>query len=339
MDEPKAALLYPRATASRQVVSLDGLWRFRLDPKGEGRARQWQQSLGSRELIPVPASFQDFFTDKEIREYTGDFWYETEAFIPGEWRGKRIALRFDGAAHRAFLFVNGREAAFHEGGFLPFAADITALAKWGESNRVSVLVNNELSEKTLPVGRTETLPGGGKIAKPYFDFFNYSGLQRSVRLLALPETAITDFSVIHRLVGDDAEVDYGAEASGEGEVRLRVYDEKGNECAAAAGKRGTIRIPRARRWNVRDAYLYRFVIRLYKDGALADEWYDDIGIRTVEVKGSAILVNGRSVYLKGFGKHEDSDFFGRGYNPAAWKRDFELLKWTGANSFRTSHYP
>jgi beta-glucuronidase len=57
------------------------------------------------------------------------------------------------------------------------------------------------------------------------------------------------------------------------------------------------------------------------------------------VRGTNILLNGKPVYLKGFGKHEDSGIVGRGYNPAVIKRDFELLKWIGANSFRTAHYP
>ena len=63
-----------------------------------------------------------------------------------------------------------------------------------------------------------------------------------------------------------------------------------------------------------------------------DEWYDTVGLRTVEVRGARILLNGRPVYLKGFGRHEDSPVHGRGYDPAVVKRDFELLAWTGANS-------
>jgi beta-glucuronidase len=72
---------------------------------------------------------------------------------------------------------------------------------------------------------------------------------------------------------------------------------------------------------------------------IVDEYADHIGIRTVEVKGIDILINNKPVYLKGFGKHEDSDIAGRGYNPVVIKRDFELMKWIGANSFRTAHYP
>ncbi|MCZ9990335.1 hypothetical protein OFQ66_10950 [Brachyspira hyodysenteriae] len=65
----------------------------------------------------------------------------------------------------------------------------------------------------------------------------------------------------------------------------------------------------------------------------------DFGIRTVKVEGTKFLINGKPFYFTGFGKHEDSEIAGRGYNPPVIKRDFELIKWVGANSFRTSHYP
>jgi beta-glucuronidase len=81
------------------------------------------------------------------------------------------------------------------------------------------------------------------------------------------------------------------------------------------------------------------VFRIKDGDTVIDEYTADIGIRTVKVKETDILLNGKPVYLKGFGKHEDSDINGRGYNPAVIKRDFELMKWIGANSFRTAHYP
>jgi beta-glucuronidase len=340
--EKNAALLYPRATAARQLVSLDGLWKFRFDAGACGLAEAWQNGTGAKETMPVPASFQDFFTDKESREYTGDFWYETDFFVPAEWQGRSVCIRFGSVTHRAIVFVNGKEVASHEGGFLPFAADISGAANYGGANRLVVKGNNELSEKTLPVGRTVTLPDGRKAVKPYFDFFNYAGIMRPVKLLALPQNAITDLSVLPRLVTGGAELDYAVETSGPQsgcEVSVSLLDEDGREAAAGTGKAGTLRVPGARLWKARDAYLYRLWVRLFDNGRLVDEWYEDTGIRTVEIRGTEILLNGESVYLKGFGKHEDSDIVGRGFNPGALKRDFELMKWIGANSFRTSHYP
>jgi beta-glucuronidase len=315
------------------------MWKFRLDPKGSGLAGGWKDGIGGKDTMPVPASFQDFFTDKASREYTGDFWYEREFFVPAEWQGRAVYIRFGSVTHRGTVFVNGAEITRHEGGFLPFAADITGTANYGGANRLVVLVNNELSETTLPVGRTVTLADGKKMAKPYFDFFNYAGIQRPVQLLALPQTAVTDVSLVPRLAGDKAELEYTAETSGEAEVRVTVLDEDGRIAAEGRGVHGCLSIPNPRLWKMRDAYLYRVWIRLYRGDEVLDEWYEDTGLRTVEIQGTEILLNGEPMYLKGFGKHEDSDIIGRGFNAAVMKRDFELMKWIGANSFRTSHYP
>lgn len=70
-----------------------------------------------------------------------------------------------------------------------------------------------------------------------------------------------------------------------------------------------------------------------------DEYFEKIGVRVFEIKDGKFLLNGKSVYLKGFGKHEDSDLRGRGLDLVTIKRDYECMKWIGANCFRTSHYP
>ena len=92
------SLLYPCASAARRVISLDGMWRFEFDPESNGMDAGWGVGLPKPISMPVPASFCDFFTDKESREYCGDFWYETDFFVPGEWSGKDIAIRF-GSGH------------------------------------------------------------------------------------------------------------------------------------------------------------------------------------------------------------------------------------------------
>ena len=333
------SMLYPINSTSRRAVSLNGLWGFRTDPKSEGLACGWQHGLPAPDSIPVPASFADFYTDKEMREYCGDFWYQTEVFVPEEWQGKRVSVRFGCATHLATVYCNGVEITSHEGGFLPFTADITEVAHFGRENRIVVRMNNELSETRLPCGATTVLPSGRKIAKPYFDFYNYSGLQRNVFLTAEPRESITGYSVRHTLLGADAEVAYEVQTNGEHAVTVELADEAGNVVAQAAGRTGVLTVRDAKLWKVRDAYLYTIRIRIADGERVIDEYAEPIGIRTVEVRGRQILLNGEPVYLKGFGKHEDSDIVGRGFNIGVMKRDFELMKWIGANCFRTSHYP
>ena len=333
------SMLYPKTTLTRRRISMDGMWKFHLDERSVGENEGWIDGIPGEEMIPVPASFQDFYTEKDIREYTGDFWYETDFFVPGEWEGREILLRFGAATHRASVYVNGILITEHEGGFLPFSAKVTTVVRYDSYNKVVVKVNNELNCTNLPCGETITLPNGKKMSKPYFDFFNYAGLQRSVYLLALPGESIVDFDLDYAIHGKNAEVSYQIRTNGEHAVQLALFDAKGHCVAQKDGKEGVLYVENARLWQVRNAYLYLLRIRIMDGEELIDEYEQEIGIRTVKVEGTDILINGEPVYLKGFGKHEDSDIVGRGFSIGIMKRDFELMKWIGANSFRTSHYP
>jgi beta-glucuronidase len=318
---------------------MDGMWKFHLDERSVGENEGWIDGIPGEEMIPVPASFQDFYTEKDIREYTGDFWYETDFFVPGEWEGREILLRFGAATHRAGVYVNGILITEHEGGFLPFSADVTTVVRYDSYNKVVVKVNNELNCTNIPCGETITLPNGKKMSKPYFDFFNYAGLQRSVYLLAVPRESVVDFDLDYAIHGKNAEVSYQVRTNGEHAVQLELLDAEGSCVAQKDGKEGVLYVENAHLWQVRNAYLYRLRIRIMDGEELIDEYEQEIGIRTVKVEGTDILINGEPVYLKGFGKHEDSDIVGRGFSIGIMKRDFELMKWIGANSFRTSHYP
>ena len=332
------SLLYPCESSARRVVSLDGMWRFAFDPQGQGVDKGWTMALPESITMPVPASFCDFFTDKDSREYCGDFWYETDFFVPGEWEGKDIAVRFGSVTHHARIFVNGVEVTAHEGGFLPFDAAVTDIVRYNQHNHLAVLANNELNETMLPAGRTTTLSNGKKMAMPYFDFYNYAGIHRPVKLMALPKERVLDFSVVHSLSGTAADVAYTVTTNGGHAVCVDVYD-GAEKVAHADGKSGTLHIENVKLWNVHAAYLYNFVIRITDGETVVDEYREKIGIRTFEIKDGNFLLNGKAVYLRGFGKHEDADLRGRGLDLATVKRDYELMKWIGANCFRTSHYP
>jgi beta-glucuronidase len=95
-------MLRPQDTNTRERKSLNGLWRFRLDPQGEGRSAGWfgQRLPDSREM-PVPASFNDIAADATVRDYFGDIWYQTSVWVPQGWQGRRIVLHFESATHRA----------------------------------------------------------------------------------------------------------------------------------------------------------------------------------------------------------------------------------------------
>ena len=101
----------------------------------------------------------------------------------------------------------------------------------------------------------------------------------------------------------------------------------------------SLRVPQARPWSPRDPHLYPLTVTLDDGRRTTDSYTLDVGIRTFEVRGDRLLLNGDPITLTGFGKHEDFPINGRGLNVPVLVRDHELLRWVGANSYRTSHYP
>lgn len=331
-------LLYPCRNASRSYMMLDGLWKFRFDPLGEGKEQNWMNGFESDEKMPVPGSFADLYTEAEKRDYCGDFWYETAWYM--EDAGDRdVYLRFGSITHRADIYVNGIHAGYHEGGFTPVVIRITDLVKMDGRNKLSVRVNNELNETSMPCGTVKTLRDGRKLAQPYFDFFNYSGIQRSVFIFTQPKESILDYGTSVTIHEGYAEIAYTVETSGDHPVRIELFDKNHQKVCSADGKEGILRVETPHLWDTEHPYLYSVVILILDGEKIIDKYPSRLGIRTVEVKDGRILLNGKEIYLKGYGKHEDFEVIGRTFNYSVAKRDFELMRWTNANCFRTSHYP
>ena len=341
-------MLTPRESRSREYLRLDGLWRFRFDPAAEGTAgRWWAQPLpGSREM-PVPASYNDLVTDPAERDYVGDVWYQRDVWVPASWQGRRIVLRCDAATHHGTMWAGPAQAstepvAEHTGGYTPFEADVTALVTLGEPLRVTVRVGNELTLDTIPPGVISARPGGHRAQRYFHDFYNYAGLHRSVWLYTTPPSFIdgvvvrTDFDprsglglVRYQAEAVDDRGGYGAALTS-----AVLRDADGTVVARATGRAGELPVPSARPWHPGDPYLYRLDLAHGED-----EYSLPVGIRTVRVAGDRLLLNGQPVRLQGFGMHEDGALRGKGHDDARMVRDFALLRWIGANSFRTSHYP
>jgi beta-glucuronidase len=93
-------------------------------------------------------------------------------------------------------------------------------------------------------------------------------------------------------------------------------------------------------WAPGDGYLYDLEAQLVDPASgLADSYQQSVGVRTVEVRGTEFLINGKPFHLTGFSMHEDHPTLGKAHHGAFWVQDFALLDWIGANSFRTLHYP
>jgi beta-glucuronidase len=338
-------MLGPRESALREVSSLDGLWRFALDPGGVGRTEQWwTRDLPGDTEMPVPASFNDIVPSREMRDHVGDVWYQRLVRVPRGWTGQRIVLHFGSATHRASVWVGNARVVEHEGGYTPFEADVTANVRAGDVVRVTVAVNNELSWTSIPPGFVQELEDGRRVQQYFHDFFNYAGLHRSVRLYTTPHVHVRDLTVSTIEVDDTTGVvDYRVLVEDGGEqhaVRVTVRDTDGAEVTQADGSEGSLRIADVALWRPGVGYLYTLEVDvLGAGGEVVDRYPQPFGVRTVDVDGHQFLINGEPFYFTGFGKHEDFAVHGRGHDLAVMVHDFQVLAWVGANSLRTSHYP
>ena len=336
-------MLYPILTPSRLLCDLSGVWDFKLDD-GSGFAQEWYKApLQDPMTMPVPASYNDLKEGVDFRDHDGWVFYQRPISLPAFAKTQRVMLRCDAVTHHAKVYLNGALLCEHRCGFLPFEVEITDALRDGQDNLLTIAVDNTIDYTTLPVGTPGSMLGGmtggmgapssGK-HNPNFDFFNYAGITRPVKIYTTPKDYIADITVVPEVHGADARLLYKVDTVGAGDCRVEVWERGGAKVAEAAGPAGALEIKNVRLWQPLNAYLYD--IRVH----FANDVYTlPYGVRTVRVEGTKFLINEKPFYFKGYGRHEDTFPNGRGQNLAMNTKDMSLMKWQGANSFRTSHYP
>jgi beta-glucuronidase len=344
------AELRPIINRHRDLQDLGGIWQFQPDPSGVGEAQGWQRGLPAPRSIAVPGSWNDQWPD--LASYLGPAWYLSTVELPQTWRGRALRLRFESATHAATVWLDGVPLGSHEGGHLPFEFaldDHPALVRALHSGRalpLAVRVEHEPHPLRVPPGRIGPDDQAGNSPNVAYDFFPYAGLDRRVLLMGLPRVRIHDYHLRTRLQDTAATVELIVGVTqgwrGCGRAVLTSGTQR-HEVALAFDEgraRAQWRIAQPRLWQPADPHLYRLAIEL-DDGAPGggDAYSDEVGLRTIEVQGDRLLLNGQPIRLRGFGRHEDAPGSGRGLNLPVAVQDLSLLRWTGANSFRTSHYP
>ncbi len=343
-------MLYPELNEARLRLELGGIWDF-CTAGAEDYPEQWTKARMENAIpMAVPASYNDQWDARNLRAHYGFVMYQRRFVLPPMPSGCRRVLRFGAVTHAADVYLNGRKLGSHKGGFLPFEFEITQTLVPGE-NLLCVAVDNRVNFSTLPVGNEGSVaffgsdnPGIPSIElaktrckpqnKPNFDFFNFAGIHRPVWIYTTPSSYIRDISLVSGVSGADGTVTCTVDTVGEGSVHVSILDRDGREVASMEGSHGTVTVPEAKLWNPGAAYLY--TARVTFGG---DVYNQSFGIRSVQVRGTQFLINGKPFYFKGFGKHEDSFFHGRGLDQCLNVKDVSLIHWLGANSFRTSHYP
>ena len=338
-------MLFPQQNSVRRLHKLDGFWAFRTDPDNLAEAEGWEKGIPHARQIAVPGSWNEQIPD--LSNYFGKAWFECNFYPDSGWAEMPLRLRIGAVNNNARIWVNGVLAGEHRGPYLPIDVALSGLVHFGKENRLVICVDATLDPWMLPAASLVENEGRVGFMNSYpavsYDFFPYGGIHRSVYLYATGIPRIERISVVTKaleesyaeiLVTIDMADDFqgAVECSTDGIVARFTSD--GGRILT-----GSMRIPSPRVWGIGKGELYHLEVRAEDRCGGLDSYRQTFGIRTVEVKGDQFLLNGKPVFFQGFGKHEDFHIVGKGLLEPLIVRDFEMLSWIGANSFRTSHYP
>jgi beta-glucuronidase len=319
---------------ARHCTNLNGKWQVIIDPTGAGDWRQvWQEKKPEKKtdffeysfeggpVFNVPGDFNSQMT--ELKYFEGTVWYK-KTFNYHFNKNKRLFLHFGAVNYLASVYLNGNLLGKHEGGFTPFQFEITnEVHECG--NTIVVRVNNQRLK--------DGIPGLG------YDWFNYGGITRDVNLIETEKSYISDYFIQLKKHSSNEVLGWvklNDALSGQN-VEIKIpelkidFKTKSDETGRAEVKFSS----GFELWSPENPRLYKMIISCETDTVI-----DNIGFRSIEAKGSKILLNGKQVFLKGINMHEE--------NPLKAARAFSepdaliLLTWAkelGCNMVRLAHYP
>jgi beta-glucuronidase len=335
---------------ARSSVSLNGKWRIIIDPYENGyydyrhvpydaaekptggyfldkqpkdKTELLEYNFDTSPTLTVPGDWNS--QDAHLLYYEGTVWYRRRFNAQKSAPDSRLFLYFGAANYRADVYLNGKKLGTHIGGFTPFSYEVTALVK-DSDNSLVVRVDNTRHADAVPTVNT--------------DWWNYGGLTRDVMLVETPATFISR----HRLqlkkgTTDRIEADIQLDGSkkqqrinvalGDTTIAIEV------ETDASGAAHFEISAAGLTLWSPENPKLYRATVT-----AETDRLTDKIGFRTIETRGSEILLNGRPVFLRGISIHEENPLRGgRAYSPEDARLLLGWAKELGCNFARLAHYP
>ena len=327
---------------NRQTISLNGDWHYIVDIQEEGyydyrmKPMRWGFFMNAKPQKPEDLIEYDFDAsptmkvpgdwntqDPRLFFYEGTVWFE-RSFHYTKTPGRRVLLYFGGVNYDSHIYVNGKKAGHHTGGFTAFNFDVTDELKDGE-NFVVVKVDNKRHADAVPT--------------QIFDWWNYGGITRDVLLVEVSEHYLENYTL--RIDNQDFKrMEFSArlnQALAGEKVRLRIPElkidktfETNPEGVVVASWKASPKL-----WSPEDPKLYHVEL-IYNEETLTDE----IGFRSIRTEGKKLLLNGRPIFLKGISMHEEKAYGGGRANSTSDAH--LLLSWAkelGCNFVRFAHYP
>ncbi len=328
-------------------LSLDGEWRFRLDPSDSGVEEEWfDADAAFDQVIAVPGCWQgqgfggegedrvwDFGLDARTYRatYAGTGWYKRHFTVPESWRGNRIWINFGGVHPSAEIWVNGSCVGSHSAPYVPFAYEITGICGFEGGNSVTVRVH----EKDRFLGLAYNWQG------------NWSGLYRSVELSCTGPAWIGDIVLRPDL---DSGI-LGVEAPLEGDLapdavlEIFILSPSGEAVAATEiewdgrKRRIEVQVQDPVPWSPDTPTLYAALLQLRSGGSVLDAAAVRFGFVEISTNGRKVLINGDPYYMRGTGDFAISPETGSpDTDRTRWRTKLATLRHYGYNYVRCQSY-
>lgn len=320
----------------RNLIHLNQDWRFIQKDTGlpEALPEDWEK-------VDLPHSWNAVDGHDGNGGYDrGCYWYAKSFQTPKQpLAGGRVYVEFPAAGQQARVYVNGKEAVYHEGGYSAFRADITDLCVEEGDNLLAVACSNENKSNVYPQAADFTFYGGlyrgvNLISVPaaHFDLDYYGG--PGLQVTPKPcESGGATFEMVSWVTNGDENFT----------VMYSVKDAQGREVASAVRPadqtKVTVYVPDATRWDIDNPYLYTVTATLQRRNEAYDEVSARVGVRSFSCSpDKGFVINGVETPLRGVSRHQDQLYKGNALTREDHFQDARIIKELGANTIRLAHY-
>ena len=348
-EENRLPMAATFVTDQQQTVSLNGVWKFNWNETIEGRTKGFEAvdfDDTAWKTMPVPGMWELNGYQDPIYLNIGFPWrgqvennppypatehnyvgqYRRTFYVDGSWAGKQICLYIGSATSNVRVWVNGKPVGYSEDSKLEARFDITKYLRSGE-NLVALEIFRWCDGSYLEDQ----------------DFWRLTGIARGVYVYTREKERIDDVNIVAGMDGAftvDTKVTRGIK-----KVNVGIYDKEGKQVASAeavpvkglARLTGTVASPAL--WSAEIPNLYTLKVTASDTKGVAESTSVDFGFRTVEIKNSQLLVNGKPVLIKGADRHEVNTDKGYVVSEADMIKDIRIMKELNMNAVRTYHYP
>jgi beta-galactosidase/beta-glucuronidase len=333
---------YPRPQLVREDwINLNGKWQFDYDDLNKGLNEKWFENHNYSKEINVPFSYQTELSGIGDTDFHDLVWYKKAISLPNDWNGKRIILHFGAVDYRAWVWVNGQFVTYHEGGHVPFQAELTEVIQKGE-NEIVVRVEDVTKDLDQPRGKQYW-----KEKSEGIFYTRTTGIWQTVWLEAVSNTYLENVKMTPDVDKDEITVNYTVnqglpnqqleiEISFDGElVTTELVQLTTNKGSRSILLNDFHVHDVGRLWSPEHPNLYDITFRIKENNQVLDEVNSYFGMRKIAIENGKVMLNNQPYYMKLI---LDQGYFPDGLltppSDEAIKKDVELTKEMGFNGAR-----